>query len=199
MSAKCAPIRAARQGTAVRVRVGRTPFIHVVSCCFRLVMIAPGAWLKTCCSGWCYSGLGEAASLLRQLTVKSAKARWNWVEQEAVVWKIIRPLWTGSYMELFTPTFGLLVVQVKVKLQKAAQDSSEPFWFVTWLVKDYLFFTSSPLLFFYSVCHDTTMWPSDSSTSPRLSKLNQMQPFSMKLSLPFMSHTEQWSFRRRGE
>lgn len=41
--AKCAPIRAAQQAAAVKVEVGLAPSIHVVSCCFRLVMIAPGA------------------------------------------------------------------------------------------------------------------------------------------------------------
>lgn len=37
--------------------------------------------------------------------------------------------------------------------------------------------------------------PSDFSTSPHLSKLNQMEAFHIKLSLPFMSHIENGAFR----
>lgn len=33
------------------------------------------------------------------------------------------------------------------------------------------------------------------STSPHLSKLNQMEAFHIKLSLPFMSHIENGAFR----
>lgn len=87
--AKCAPIRAAQQAAAVKVEVGLAPSIHVVSCCFRLVMIAPGAWLKTCWRSWCYSGPGEAASLLGQLTAKGIEAVWKWEEEEVAVCRII--------------------------------------------------------------------------------------------------------------
>lgn len=105
MPAKCASIRAARQAAAVEVAVGLAPFIHMVSCCFRLVMIAPGAWLKTCLSSWCYSGPEEAASLLRQLTVEGTEAVWKWVEEEAVACKVIMSHLTDFVKEFFTLTF----------------------------------------------------------------------------------------------
>lgn len=60
------------QAAAVRVKVGLLPFIHVVSCCFKLVMIAPGVWLKTCWSRWCYSvvGLGVGSIPIKGIVQK---------------------------------------------------------------------------------------------------------------------------------
>lgn len=109
--AKCAPIRAAQQAAAVKVEVGLAPSIHVVSCCFRLVMIAPGAWLKTCWRSWCYSGPGEAASLLGQLAVKGIEAVWKWEEEEATVCRIIMSCLTDICSHFCMLTFHLCELQ----------------------------------------------------------------------------------------
>lgn len=185
-------IRAARQAAAVEVEVGLAPFIHMVSCCFRLVMIAPGAWLKTCLSSWCYSGPEEAASLLRQLTVKGTEAVWKWVEEEAVVCKVIMSHLTDFVKEFFTLTF-------LCKSDSATTQKGGTWWrcpdvvgVLISVVRSHVWDKHPPALFIgrcrvkkFPVCRDTAMCPSDSSTSPRLSKLNQMEPFSYKTFTPF--------------